>query len=244
MADGSRARREPPSQKAIAPVRRGPPFSSPLLSARCDHAHGRAGTIALGEGSADAIGKAIARRMPPASSCMTTAQPGRTSSPPRPAGRLLAWQRHSEPGPAARAEAVVAPPGTNRPGCARSRQAPSLLSSRFRASRVTFVRGQRPYRRSPRSRSSGCCSARAKRPSHRCRDKRCSVSSFGEEIRALELAPGRSRNQERGNACWSAFGVAHVIAWPTKVPLATASLSQVPWTRRSDLRAAVLVTVA
>ena len=29
--------------------------------------------------------------MPPTSRCMTTAQPGRTSSPPRPAGRLLAW---------------------------------------------------------------------------------------------------------------------------------------------------------
>ena len=52
-----------------------------------------------------------------------------------------------------------------------------FAESRFRASRVTFVRRQRPYRRSPRSRSSGCCSARAKRSSHRCRDKRCSVSS-------------------------------------------------------------------
>ncbi len=40
-------------------------------------------------------------------------------------------------------------------------------------------RDQRPYRRSPRSRSSGCCSARAKRSSHRCRDKRCSVPSKG-----------------------------------------------------------------
>ena len=96
----------------------------------------------------------------------------------RPAARRLsAWQRHSEPGPAARAEAVVAPPGTNRPGCARSRQGTEFAESRFRASRVTFVRRQRPFRRSPRSRSSGCCSARAKRSSHRCRDKRCSVSS-------------------------------------------------------------------
>jgi hypothetical protein len=69
---------------------------------------------------------------------------------------------------------------------------------------------------------------------------RSDESSFGEEIRALELAPGRSRNQERRDACWSAFGVAHVIAWPTKFPLATASLSQVPRTRRSDQRAAVL----
>ncbi len=86
------------------------------------------------------------------------------------------WQRHSEPGPAARAEAVVAPPRTKRPGCARSRQGTEFAESRFRASRVTFVRRQRPHRRSPRSRSSGCCSARAKRSSHRCRDKRCSVS--------------------------------------------------------------------
>ena len=70
----------------------------PLLPARSYSAVGRGGTIALGlRGPADAIEKAIARRMPPASSCMTTAQPGRTSSPPRPARRLLAWQRHSEP---------------------------------------------------------------------------------------------------------------------------------------------------
>ena len=58
--------------------------------------------------------------------------------------RALAWQRHSEPGPAARAEAVVAPPGTNRPGRARSRQGTEFAESRFRASRVTFVRRQRP----------------------------------------------------------------------------------------------------
>jgi hypothetical protein len=47
--------------------------------------------------------------------------------------------------------------------------------------------------------------------------------------------------KERRDAYWSAFGVAHVIALPTKVPLATASLSQIPWTRRNDRRAAVLV---
>ena len=35
--------------------------------------------------------------MAPASSCMTTAQPVRTSSPPRPRRRLLAWQRHRRP---------------------------------------------------------------------------------------------------------------------------------------------------
>ena len=90
---------------------------------------------------------------------------------------LQPWQRHSEPGPAARAEAVVAPPWTNRPGCARSRQGTEFAVSRLRASRVTFVRRQRPYRRSPRSRSRGCCSARAKRSSRPCRHTRCSLSS-------------------------------------------------------------------
>jgi hypothetical protein len=38
--------------------------------------------------------------------------------------------------------------------------------------------GTDPYQRSPRSRSPGCCSARAERSSHRCHDKRCSVSSL------------------------------------------------------------------
>jgi hypothetical protein len=78
--------------KAIAPERPQAAISSPLLSARCNHAHGRGETIALGLGSADAIGKAIARRIPPASSCMTTAQPGLCSRPPSPAGQLLAWR--------------------------------------------------------------------------------------------------------------------------------------------------------
>jgi hypothetical protein len=103
--------------------------------------------------------------------------PGDAAVPPGAARLLNAWQRRSEPGPAARAEAVVASPGTNRPGCARSRQGTEFAESRFRASRVTFLRRQRPYRRSLRSRSRGCCSAKAKRSSHRCRDKRCSVSS-------------------------------------------------------------------
>jgi hypothetical protein len=35
--------------------------------------------------------KAIARQTAPGSSCTTTARPGRTSSPPRPARRLLTW---------------------------------------------------------------------------------------------------------------------------------------------------------
>jgi len=118
------------------------------------------------------------------------------------------WQRHSEPGPAARAEAVVAPPGTNRPGCARSRQGTEFAESRFRASRATFVRRQRPYRRSPRSRSRGCCSARAKRSSHRCRDKRCSVSSIAGTRSAVRLAPARPG---KAGAAGAAFGRNRVI---------------------------------
>ena len=84
--------------------------ASRSLAARCDHAHGRGGTIALRLGGRPApIGKAIARRMPPASSCMSTAQPGRTSSPQRLAGRLLAWQSScpSPTGLIAKAEVTV-----------------------------------------------------------------------------------------------------------------------------------------
>jgi hypothetical protein len=92
----------------------------------------------------------------------------------------------------------VAPPGTNRPGCARSRQGTEFPESRFRASRVTFVRRQRPYRRSPRSRSRGYCSARAKRSSHRCRDKRCSVSSGPGARSALTRVAARPREREPG----------------------------------------------
>ena len=58
-------------------------------------------------GSVDATGKAITRPIPPASSCITTAQPGRISSPRRPAGRLLAWQTSSAPERAAVVKAVV-----------------------------------------------------------------------------------------------------------------------------------------
>ena len=104
--------------------------------------------------------RAAARIADAVPSRSTIARPGGSSIPRRVARCMRPWQRHSEPGPAARAEAVVAPPGTNRPGCARSRQGTEFAESRFRASRVTLVRRQRPYRRSPRSRSSGCCSAR------------------------------------------------------------------------------------
>ena len=91
------------------------------------------------------------------------------------ARRLSAWQRHSEAGAAARAEAVVAPQGPARPDV-RGPTGHRVCWSRFRASTVTFMRRHGPYRRSPRSRSSGCRSARAERSSHRRRDKRCSVS--------------------------------------------------------------------
>ncbi len=93
--------------KAIAPKRPRVGTSSPLLPARCNHAHGRGETIALGLGSADAIGKAIARRITPGSSCMTTAQPGLRSRPPRPAGRLLAWQSNRGASGARTVEAIV-----------------------------------------------------------------------------------------------------------------------------------------
>ena len=98
-AEGHQTTRSGSSISRTAPHPAAWSSTSSLLQRSCSHpsarsysAVGRAGTIALGLGSADAIGKAIARRIPPASSCMTTAQPGRTSSPPRPAGQLLAWR--------------------------------------------------------------------------------------------------------------------------------------------------------
>ena len=106
------------------------------------HPVGRGGTIALGlRGPADAIGKAIVRRMPPASSCMTTAQPGRTSSPPRPARRLLAWHCASAARAAARAEAVVPRPVPARLDVGDCDSAPGLLGGRFRASTITCCMG-------------------------------------------------------------------------------------------------------
>jgi hypothetical protein len=112
------------------------------------------------------------------------------------------WQRHSEPGPVRESRSSRGAHGTNRPGCARSQQGTEFPESRFRASRVTFVRRQTPYRRSPRSRSRGWCSARAKRSSHRCRDKRCSVSSFAQEIlagAAADALPRMEHNAKRAD---------------------------------------------
>ena len=75
VADGSRARREPPSQEAIVPERPGGGISSPLLSAHSDHADGRGGTIASAEGRPTPR-EAIARRMPAASSGSASARRG------------------------------------------------------------------------------------------------------------------------------------------------------------------------
>ena len=72
---------------------------------------------------------------------MTTARPGRTSRPPRPAGRLLAWQRHSEARAAARAEAVVARSVPARLDVGDCDSAPGLLGGRFRASTITCCTG-------------------------------------------------------------------------------------------------------
>jgi hypothetical protein len=90
-------RQEPSALDAHAGICAGGAWQRGSLPRPRSHsAVGRGGTIALGlRGPANATGKAIARRMPPASSCMTTAQPGRTSSPPRPARRLLAWRTSS-----------------------------------------------------------------------------------------------------------------------------------------------------
>ena len=102
------------SRKAIVPERAGVAASPLRLSAQRHNEGGQDGTIAPGCGSAGASVKAGARRMPPTSTCVITAQPGRCSSPTRPAGLLPAWQSHSDAGVAARTEAVVARPGRAR----------------------------------------------------------------------------------------------------------------------------------
>ena len=132
-----------------------------LRSARSHSAVRRGGTIALGlRGPADAIGKAIARRMPPASSCMTTAQPGRTSSPPRPARRLLAWQRHSEDRARRESRSSRGAPGPRTPGCRRLRQRARFAGRRFRASTITSCIGTGRTEGPLRPRSHGCRLAR------------------------------------------------------------------------------------
>ena len=71
-------------------------------------------------------------------------------------------------------------------------RASRLRDRQSRARTVTFVRRHGPHRRSPRSRSPGCCSARAERSPHRCRDKRCSVSSDPVTRAARAWAPAHS----------------------------------------------------
>jgi hypothetical protein len=83
-------------------------------------------------------------------SCERSATASRRSS--RPPLLLQPWQRYSEAGAAARAEAVVRPQGRARAGCARSRQDTEFAGSRFRSSTVKFVRRHGPSQRSPRSR--------------------------------------------------------------------------------------------
>jgi hypothetical protein len=80
------------ASKAIAPERPWAATSAHSFPREAIVRPAGPGRSLLPKGSAAAIGEAIARRNPPASSCMTTAEPGRTSSPQRPAERLLAWQ--------------------------------------------------------------------------------------------------------------------------------------------------------
>jgi hypothetical protein len=81
----------PPSQKRSRRSGHGPPLVDHSFPRVAITRTAEPGRSLRPERSAGAIGKAVVRRMPPASSCMTTAQPGRTSCRPRPAGRLLAW---------------------------------------------------------------------------------------------------------------------------------------------------------
>ena len=67
--------------------------------------------LSLRTGGIGRCRRAIVRCAKTGSSCGTDAEPGRFSSPRRAERRLGTWQRHSEAGGAARAEAVVARPG-------------------------------------------------------------------------------------------------------------------------------------
>ena len=94
------------------------------------------------------------------------------------------------------------------------------------------MRRQRPYRRSPRSRSSGCCSARAKRSSHRCRDKRCSVSSHPAATRvSTPVAATPGERQPRALA-------SHRESRCEQAPRRVRQLRKAPPARRSRRRAA------
>ena len=120
-----------------APCRRESPAASPASGGGRQHrttAQQRHGSLPWRAGvdrPALPPGEPIHRPRGPSSTVARTATRRRTIASWRSSSRPLplgAWQRHSEPGPAARAEAVVAPPRTNRPGCARSRQGTELLN--------------------------------------------------------------------------------------------------------------------
>ena len=115
------------------------------------------------------------------------------------------WQRYSEAGAAARAEAVVAPQGRARPGCARSRQGTEFAGSRFRSSTVKFV--PRHGRPNARRDLDHAAAARPRRSGHliAAAIKRYSVSSI----------PGA--RPRRGRACatpWPSGGRALRLGGP------------------------------
>jgi len=118
-----------------------------------------AGLSLLASGAGNAIGKAIARRWLSASSSITTAQPGRTNRPPRPARPLLTWQPDSEPSSAENVKAVVRTAVAARSGLGDCTVAPSLLERSFHASNHTSCVGTGPYRGSSRFSITGCRSA-------------------------------------------------------------------------------------
>ena len=112
---------------------------------------------------------------------VTTTQSTRRSEPWQ---GIASPEQPREPKQSWRAQAPQA-------GCGRSRQGPEFAESRFRASRITFLRRRRPCRRSPRL-GHGLSLRQAERSSHGPRHTRCSVSSNREEIRVLGRAPAPS----------------------------------------------------
>jgi hypothetical protein len=137
-------------------------------------------------GPADAIGKAIARRVPPASSCMTTAQPGRTSSPPRPARPLLPWHRHNRHDDAAVVEAIV--PGHRLRGCG-----PPSVSPREAAVRCPTEAVARPVTSASRGAargSPGRCSRLPRAANRRWSSSGPGARSASTSVAAREREPG------------------------------------------------------
>ena len=130
---------------------------------------------------------------------MTTARPGRTSSPPRRAGRLLPWQRHrrlAAVGTIAlrqcdrRAGGAVRARRTAEFG--RLRQRPEFAGPPIPSNHDHVLRRHRPYQGSPRPRSPAVSLGQAKRSSRRYRRSRCSSSSFASTFSAARLATART----------------------------------------------------